>query len=307
MRPSIKPSLSPTKKPTHEPSRSTGRPTVSESVNITVIVEGGKYEGGLQSHNLFVVQPVALSRVEIEGGGQMNTYRIRSEGVRDVIVVIRDFDESKDVLDLRLFSNIKSMDDLSYTSPPLTLVLANNIKVVLVSSVSMNLKVDQNILLSDDYMTENSSEGFVFFSDDLITSLAILTGCMLFVYVFVYYSSGTEIRKAEHLMRDRILPEENNFISQVNNQLVNVSIPPEECPADLVNIEDSIKQEVSDEDYAISVTSSLRDHIKSSFVQSLESNSIENPKSSPSCSSFDISDEFSNFSDQESFRSFISI
>eukprot|EP01040_Poterioochromonas_malhamensis_P008362 gene8362-9048_t len=85
-RPSIKPSLSPTKKPTHEPSRSTGHPTVSESVNITVIVEGGKYEGGVESHNLFILQPVALSRVEIEGGGQMNTYRIRSEGVRDVIV-----------------------------------------------------------------------------------------------------------------------------------------------------------------------------------------------------------------------------
>eukprot|EP01042_Synura_sphagnicola_P017050 gene17050-21554_t len=75
-RPSIKPSFSPTKSPTREPSMGTGHPTVSEFVNITTINKGGKYEGGVESHNLFIVQPVALSRVEIEGGGQMNTYRI---------------------------------------------------------------------------------------------------------------------------------------------------------------------------------------------------------------------------------------
>eukprot|EP01040_Poterioochromonas_malhamensis_P013383 gene13383-14711_t len=190
MRPSIKPSLIPTKKTTHEPSRSTGYPTVSESVNITVIVEGGKYEGGVESHNLFIVQPVALSRVEIEGGGQMNTYRIRSEGVRDVIVVIRDFDESKDVLDLRLFSDIRSMDELSYTSPPLTLALPNNIKVMLVSSVPMNLRVDQNILLTEEVTdTSGISDHPFFFDESLITASSILLALSLLTVLLSFLNS----------------------------------------------------------------------------------------------------------------------
>lgn len=82
------------------------------------------------------------------------------------------------------------MDELSYTSPPLTLALPNNIKVMLVSSVSMNLRVDQNILLTEEVTdTSGISDHPFFFDESLITASSILLALSLLTVLLSFLNS----------------------------------------------------------------------------------------------------------------------
>jgi hypothetical protein len=137
------PSLSPSPKPTRQPSlprtpsptNSSASPSFAPSLNtseftIIEVTSSGLYYGKDNQNNQFILD--GSGNLRITGGAKgVNVYVILP---RENTIIIKNFDPSKDVIDLTHFPQFTSLNELTYVAFPLTIVLSNNQQIVFSSA-----------------------------------------------------------------------------------------------------------------------------------------------------------------------------
>ncbi len=176
---------------------------------------------GRRGRKLYTIFPLSSSSYYKAVG------RARERGVDVVKVVIEDFHNETDVIDLRRFGNgvysIYSLEGVSYSVPPVVLWLSQwpvRMTVELRSVSSMSSLSGQNFLLSSD-SSEGSSEdgGYDFsgiFDSSLVIALIVLLVLVLVVASGYYMMSSNEDYEKKDKMND--VSKNSIEVSEISNQ-----------------------------------------------------------------------------------------
>ncbi len=99
-------------------------------------------------------------------------------------IVLEDFEKKSDVLDLSHISQIASRVDLTYRTNPLTLLLPDNQKVVLLSYQTMNDLKDENFVFQSATSSSSSSSSSKVFLKEL-SLIVPLFGAMVVLLIWI--------------------------------------------------------------------------------------------------------------------------
>lgn len=205
------PTIKPTNRPTFQPSPSpSSLPTVTYSTNslapstsffassssdhvISITLPGTYSANPSNTRNIFEIQSTGW--VYISAGTSENLFRcqpVSSSVLTQVIVT--NFNMKRDGIDLSAFSSLKSVQDLSYQTLPLTLLLMSNYQIVLTSLQSVSPKQLQLMFSTSSSSTSTSSSNSPLTSDQVQTTFAdptIITSlCLMFIFFIFSWAGG---------------------------------------------------------------------------------------------------------------------
>ncbi|MCT4635264.1 MAG: hypothetical protein N4A31_03325 [Rickettsiales bacterium] len=112
------------------------------------IITGGKHNGTVEKEN-FIIN--VTSSVEITSGGGEDLFTILPHA--SVNITITDFNQSSQVIDLRPFTNIFSINDINITSGSVIVHLPEEQKIRLLYLVPSDIKFDNFVFYSTQHPT----------------------------------------------------------------------------------------------------------------------------------------------------------
>lgn len=202
-RPSFKPSSSPSSPPTATyptnsvaPSTSFFAASSSDHV-ITITVPGTYHANTSSTRNIFEIQ--STGRVYISAGTKENLFRCQPVSSSTFTqVIITNFNIKRDGIDLSAFSSLKGVQDLSYQTLPLTLLLTSNYQIVFTSLQSVSPKQLQlrfsTSSSSSSTSTSTSGSNSPLASDQVQTTFTdptiIASLCLMFVFFIFSWAGG---------------------------------------------------------------------------------------------------------------------
>jgi hypothetical protein len=184
-----KPSRSPSCFPTSFPSFSPTHISVNESnfYRTIAILSNGSYlaEEGTKE---FIVSGVG--NYVFAGNNAKTIYTILPipalaiNNKQKMIVTIKDFRNAQDVLNLVYFPDFHSLNDIPYTTSPLTLVLSAYQLIILESHETMDLQ-EKNVLFASENQEENKGVFDTVLDSSFLVSLGVLVIGVSLMIVFV--------------------------------------------------------------------------------------------------------------------------
>eukprot|EP01040_Poterioochromonas_malhamensis_P010435 gene10435-11354_t len=191
-----------------------------DSADVIKVNGSGRFYGRVNNATRFILDVNEMIALMDDGSAASSLVmvnlavgRARERGVDVVKVVIEDFHNESDVIDLRRFGNglysIYSLEGVSYSVPPVVLLLSEwpvRMTVELRSMSSMSSLSGQNFLFSSA-STEGSNEGGS--NREVISSTVIIVVCVVVGFLFL---SGSF-----YYWRYRIMKNEKNSKMQGND------------------------------------------------------------------------------------------
>jgi hypothetical protein len=317
-KPSVIPSLRPSRSPTiHVTTVPSKKPSLSPSVPLisTVISSPGEYIGnnGNQVFNISLSSsfssPPVNQTIRITGGNTgMKTYLLYP--ISSLTLIITDFSVDnirKDVLD---FSHFPAGLEVSYTSPPLTLFLPHNQKVILVSLSSYSLILDETLILPEKGFTHSSSSdstlrevGWQFFDFRVISVISSVIGSFALV---IFCTNCSLFKKKKNNVKTRGDWKTREFDDHLplvvsrSTSAPNQVVPPKQQKA---LTKTKLKSEVFRSSFSSSESGKQKSNSSLSSSLSSKENKRRNSKSGSSDSDEDDDSSLYSFDEEISFNS----
>ena len=214
--PTVRPTRPPSFSPSSEPSSSPSTSQISsyEDLLKVIVNSTNTYHGQEGQNQIFYISSIIAGSVTIHGKSGRKVYVIfpkRSPQDPDSRIEIADFEASMDLLDLSYFSAFHSMDDLSYSSDPLTIVLASNQAVVLSSHETLDLTEDNFVFSSTVSSSSQTSSSFKLLYDSSVLAPLVFLACFVSILVMAHCLQWRNQKKQEKEEKEELERIEREF------------------------------------------------------------------------------------------------